>query len=53
MQIEWIKDTKKLIFKKSAPFNDCTSEINDTQIGEAKDLDVVMTMYRLIKYNDN
>ena len=35
------------MFKNCAPFSDCTSEINDNQIGEAKDLDVVVTMSKL------
>ena len=29
------------------------SEINDTQIDNAKDIDVVITMYNLIEYSNN
>ena len=29
------------------------SEINNTQIDNAKDIDVVMPMYNLIEYSDN
>ena len=29
------------------------SEINDTQAGNAKDIDSVMLMYNLIEYSDN
>ena len=39
---------KKLIFKNCAPFTNCISEINNTQIDNAKDLDIVMPMYNLI-----
>ena len=44
---------KKVIFKNCAPFTDCISEINNTQIDYAKDIDTVMPMYNLIKYSDN
>ena len=44
---------KKVIFKNCAPFTHCTSEINNTQIDNAKDIDVVMSMYNLIEYSDN
>ena len=41
------------VFKYFAPFTDCISEINNTQIDTTKYIDVVMPMYDLIKYNDN
>ena len=44
---------KKVIFKNSAPFTNCISEINNTQIDNAKDIDIVMPMYKLIEYSDN
>ena len=44
---------KGLIIKNCAPFRDWISEINNTQIDHAKDLDVVMSMYNLIGYSDN
>ena len=31
----------------------CKSEINNTEIDNAKDIDVVMPMYILIEYGDN
>ena len=34
-------------------FNECISEINNTQADNAKDIDVVMPMYNLIEYRDN
>ena len=37
---------KELKIKNYAPFIDCTSEINNTQIDYAKDLDDVMVMYK-------
>ena len=44
---------KGVIFKNCAPFTNCISEINNTQVGNAKDIDIVMPMYNLIEYNDN
>ena len=34
-------------------FNNCKSEINNTEIDNAKDIDVVMAIYSLIEYIDN
>ena len=42
------KRNKAVIFKNWAPFTDCISEINITQIHNAKDFDVVMHVYNLI-----
>ena len=42
-----------MIFKNRPPFADCISEINNTQIDNAKDIDVVIPMYNLTEYNDN
>ena len=44
---------KKVIFKNCAPFTNCISGINNTQIDNAKDIDIVMLMYNLIEYSDN
>ena len=44
---------KKVIFKNRAPFTNCISEINNTQIDNAKDIDIEMPMYNLIEYSDN
>ena len=44
---------KKVIFKNCAPFTNCISEINKTQIDNAIDIDIVMPMYNLIEYSDN
>ena len=44
---------KKVIFKSCAPFTNCISEINNIQVDNAKDIDIVMPMYNLIKYCDN
>ena len=46
-------DDKKVIFKNCAPFTNCISVINNRQIDNAKDIDIVMTMYNLIEYSDN
>ena len=44
---------KNVIFKNCAPFTNCISKINNTQIDNAKDIDIVMPMYNLIEYSDN
>ena len=44
---------KKVIFKNCAPFTNCISEINNTQIDNAKDIDIVMPMYNVIECSDN
>ena len=44
---------KGVAFKNCAPFTNCISEINNTQIDNAKDIDIVMPMYNLIEYSDN
>ena len=43
---------KKVIFKNCAPFTNCISEINNAQIDNAKDIDIVMTIYNLIEYSN-
>ena len=43
---------KKVVFKNCAPFTDCVSKINNTQIDNAKHIDVIMPMYYLIEYSD-
>ena len=44
---------KGVIFKNCAPLTDCISEINNTQIDNAKYIDAVMTLHNLIEYSDN
>ena len=44
---------KGVIFKNCAPFINCKTKINSTEIDNAKDIDIVMPMYNLIEYNNN
>ena len=44
---------KKVTFKNCAPFTNCISKINNTQIDNAEYIDLVMPMYNLIEYIDN
>ena len=44
---------KGVVFKNCAPFTNCISEINNTQVDNARDIDIVMPMYSLIEYSDN
>ena len=39
------KNNKQVIFKKCTPFPDCISEVNNTQVCNAKCLDVMMSKY--------
>ena len=39
---------KKVIFKNCDPFTNRITEINNTQVYEAQDIDIVMSMYNLI-----
>ena len=41
---------KKVIFKNCAPFTDCITKINNTQVDNSKDIGIVMPMYNLIEY---
>ena len=44
---------KGVIFKNCQSFTECISEINNTQIDNAKYIDIVMPMHNLIEYSDN
>ena len=44
---------KILLFKNCAPFTNCITNINNTEIDNAKYIDIVMPMYNLIEYSDN
>ena len=42
---------KKVIFRNCAPFTNCISRINNTQVEDVNDFDIVMSTYKLIKYS--
>ena len=44
---------KGVILKSCAPFTNCISRINNTDIDNAKYIDIVKPMYNLIEYRDN
>ena len=44
---------KGVIFKNCVSFINCKSKINNTEINNAKDIDIAMPMYSLIEYSDN
>ena len=44
---------KMVIFKNCAPFTNCISKINNTQIDNAEYPDILIPMYNLIEYSDN
>ena len=49
-----VNNTNKIvIFKNCAPFTVCISEINNTQVDNAKDIDIMMSMYNSIERSDN
>ena len=48
-----IEITNKQYLKTCAPLTGCITEINSTQVDNAKDIDVVMATYNLTEYSDN
>ena len=44
---------KKVILKNCAPFTNCISKINNTEMDNAEYIDIVMPMHNLIEYSDN
>ena len=44
---------KGVAFKTCAPFTNCISEINNTEIDNGEDIDILMTLYNLSEYSDN
>ena len=44
---------KGVIFKHSGSFINCKTEINNTEIDNAKDINILMSMYNLIEYSNN
>ena len=44
---------KGVSFKNCAPFTNCISEINNTQIDNAKDIDIAVPKCNVIEYSDN
>ena len=47
------KRNRPLILKNNAPFVSCITRINGELIEDADDLDIVITMYNLLKYSKN
>ena len=45
------KRDKRVTFKNCAPFTECISRINNTELDNAQDIDIVMSMYNLIEYS--
>ena len=46
-------EDKIVVFENCTPYTDCISEINNTQLDNAEDVDVVTPMYNLIEYSNN
>ena len=44
---------KEAVFKNCALFINCKTEINNTEIDNAKAIDIITPMYNLIPYSDN
>ena len=44
---------KGVIFKNCSPFINRKTEINNTEIDNAKDIHIVMPMYNLVEHSDN
>ena len=44
---------KNLTFKNNALFRSCITKSNNTFIGKAEDIDMVLPMYNLLEYSNN
>ena len=44
---------KNIIIKACAPFTNCISKINNKQIDDAKYIELVISMYNFMEYNNN
>ena len=44
---------KGVIFKNRALFTNFKSDINNTELDNAKDIDIVMPLHNFLKYSDN
>ena len=44
---------KKVIFKNCAPFMNCIREISNTQVDNAKHIDIVIPICNLIEYSNS
>ena len=53
MQADEDERNKGVVFKNCVPFITCKREINNTEIDNAKDIDIVMPVYSLIEYSDD
>ena len=49
----WRNKGQNLIFKNCSPFTACIIKIKNTQVNNAKVIDIVMAMYNLKEYADN
>ena len=47
------KKNKGVISKNCVPFTKCISRTNNTDVDNARDIDIVMPIYNLIEYSDN
>ena len=46
-------NNKEIAFKKCARFTKCSSEINNADVDNAKNLDVEIPMYNITEYSNN
>ena len=46
------KRNKQVTFQSCAPFTNCISQVNNTQVDNAEYLDIAMPMYNLIECSD-
>ena len=47
------RTNKQAIFTNCTPFMECITEINNTQAENAKDHDVILSVYNFIEYCDD
>ena len=47
------KKNIEVVSKNCAPFTDCISKINNTQVSNTRDNEVVRSIYNLIEHSNN
>ena len=47
------KQIKEIMFKNCAPFINCKTEITNTEIYDAKDIDLIMAAHNFTEYSEN
>ena len=53
IKVENVAANTNVSFRICAPFTRCVTHINDEHVEKAQNLDIIMSMHKLIEYSDN